>query len=71
MRIPADAPSNSGPKCNLWRSRARTSGIWDPASPTLAEIQLTVGTIEVDEKRYSIGIKDLEPVDDPTEARDC
>ena len=27
----------------------------------------TVGTIEVDGKRYSIGLKDLEPVDGPSE----
>ena len=31
-------------------------------------LQFTVGTIEVEGKRYSIGLKDLEPLDGPTEA---
>ena len=30
-------------------------------------LQFTVGTIEVDGKRYSIGLKDLEPLDGPDE----
>ena len=30
-------------------------------------LQFTVGTVEVDGKRYSIGLKDLEQVDDPNE----
>ena len=30
-------------------------------------LQFTVGTVEVDGKRYSIGLKDLEPVDGPSE----
>ncbi len=31
-------------------------------------LQLSVGTIEVDDKRYSIGLRDPEPVDGPTRA---
>ena len=30
-------------------------------------LQFTVGTVEVDGKRYSVGLKDLEPVDGPSE----
>ena len=28
-------------------------------------VQFTVGTVEVDDKRYRIGSRDLEPVNDP------
>ena len=61
--------------------RATARGLWEGGKVRIAEgglraeingkvgtlLQFTVGTIEVDGKRYSIGLKDLEPLDDPTE----
>ena len=61
--------------------RATARGLWEGGRVRIAEgglraeingkvgtlLQFTVGTIEVDGKRYSIGLKDLEPLDDPTE----
>ena len=61
--------------------RATARGLWEGGKVRIAEgglraeingkvgtlLQFTVGTVEADGKRYSIGLKDLEPVDRPSE----
>ena len=61
--------------------RATARGLWEGGKVRIAEgglraeingkvgtlLQFTVGTVEVDGKRYSVGLKDLEPVDGPSE----
>ena len=61
--------------------RATARGLWEGGKVRIAEgglraeingkvatlLQFTVGTVEVDGKRYSIGLKDLERVDGPSE----
>ena len=61
--------------------RATARGLWEGGKVRIAEgglraeingkvgtlLQFTVGTVEADGKRYSIGLKDLEPVDGPSE----
>ena len=61
--------------------RATARGLWEGGTVRIAEgglraeingkvgklLQFTVGTVEVDGKRYSVGLKDLESLHDPTE----
>ena len=65
--------------------RATARGLWEGGKIRIAEgglraeingkigtlLQFTVGTAEVDGKRYSVRLKDLGPIDGPTEAETC